>query len=87
MIACNHDINGLSLVIIYCMRCIVVSGGSSETIGITLRLNKDVLEAYQFIANKANALDLKNGGRGNMTVQDVIRHRLSSLPLLKRRGK
>jgi hypothetical protein len=53
------------------------------TVGITLRLPKRVLQAYAAIADRANLLDLKTGGRGRKTVQDIMRHRLASLPLLK----
>lgn len=61
------------------------NGGKTE--GITLRLPKTLLQAYAEIANRANLIDLKNGGRGKMTVQDVLRHRLASLPLLMVRAK
>lgn len=59
-----------------------------DTVGITLRLDKRVLEMYAKIAFRANEIRIKNGNRGDVTAQDIIRHRLSSLPILKAgRGK
>lgn len=55
------------------------------TVGITLRLPKGVLEVYADIANRANSIELKQGGRGLNTAQDVMRHRLASLPAVTRK--
>lgn len=60
------------------------SNGGKATVGITLRLDKRVLETYIQIAFRANAIRIQNGGRGNVTVQDIMRHRLGSLPMLKK---
>lgn len=60
---------------------------AGETEGITLRLDKKVLAAYRQIASRANLIQLQNGGKGQLTAQDVMRHRLSSLPLIKNRLK
>jgi hypothetical protein len=57
-----------------------------DTVGITLRLPKKVLDRYQDIAARANLLDLKRGGKGLVTAQDVMRHRLASIPGVKRQG-
>jgi hypothetical protein len=54
-----------------------------ETVGITLRLTARLLDVYDGIAARANMIDLKRGGRGQLTAQDVMRHRLASLPLAK----
>ena len=54
-----------------------------KTVGITLRLDKQVLDMYNKIALRANIIKTNEGGRGDVTAQDVIRHRLESLPLLK----
>jgi hypothetical protein len=53
---------------------------NGETVGITLRLPKVVLDAYGHIANKKNAHELLEGRRGLFTAQDVMRDRLSSSP-------
>lgn len=58
-----------------------------ETVGITLRLPVRVLEAYEKIASKANMIDLKKNGKGGLSAQDVMRHRLASLPVLKTKVK
>ena len=60
---------------------------SGETVGITLRLPRDVLEAYSDIANRANLIALGQGGPARTTVQDVMRHRLQSLPYIKAKAK
>ena len=54
-----------------------------ETVGITLRLDKKVLTMYNQIALRANIIKTNKGGRGDVTAQDVIRHRLESLPVLR----
>lgn len=54
-----------------------------KTVGITLRLDKQVLDMYNKIALRANTIKTNDGGRGDVTAQDIIRHRLESLPLLK----
>ena len=58
-----------------------------ETVGITLRLPVRVLDAYSKIASRANMIDLKKNGKGGLSVQDVMRHRLASLPVLKNKAK
>ena len=67
-------------------RGVMRSSKIGGTVGITLRVSKRVFRAYAAIADRANLLDLKTGGRGRKTVQDIMRHRLASLPLL-RQGK
>lgn len=54
-----------------------------ETIAITLRLPVRVLVAYDEVAKRANMNNLKSGGKGGLSSQDVIRHRLASLPFVK----
>ena len=54
-----------------------------KTVGITLRLDKRVLDMYNQIALRANTIKINDGGRGDVTAQDIIRHRLESLPLLR----
>lgn len=51
-----------------------------KTVGISLRVETQALAVYVKIAAKANSIDVANGGRGGMTAQDVMRHRLYSLP-------
>lgn len=57
-----------------------------KTVGITLRIPIVLLAVYDKIAARANLIDLKKGGAGRLTTQDVMRHRLASLPLMKRQG-
>ncbi len=59
---------------------------NGKTIGITLRVPTEVITVYDDIAARANLIDLKRGGAGGMTAQDVMRHRLASLPLVKMKG-
>lgn len=54
-----------------------------KTVGITLRLDKRLLEIYNKIALRASAIKIREDGIGRVTAQDVIRHRLESLPILK----
>jgi hypothetical protein len=54
-----------------------------NTVGITLRISKRVLAGYTKIALRANSIAVKKGCMANLTVQDVIRHRLASLPFIK----
>jgi len=54
-----------------------------RTVGITLRLDKRVLDVYNRLALRANAFRVRNGRRGDLTAQDMIRHRLESIPLLR----
>lgn len=58
-----------------------------KTVGITLRVPVWLLSVYDKIAARANLIDLKGGGAGRLTAQDVMRHRLSSLPLATRQGE
>lgn len=53
-----------------------------ETVGITLRLPRALYETYSDIAKRASIIDIKNGGQGMKTAQDVMRHRLASLPVV-----
>lgn len=53
-----------------------------ETVGITLRVPRELYETYLDIAKRASLIDLKKGGRGMKTAQDVMRHRLASLPVV-----
>lgn len=61
----------------------MVKRGDGPTIGMTLRMSVRVHQAYSSIANRANLLALRRGEPAKVTVQDVLRHRLESLPLLK----
>lgn len=38
---------------------------------------------YNKIALRANAIKINEGGRGDVTAQNIIRHRLESLPVLR----
>ena len=58
-----------------------------KTIGITLRVPMALLTVYDNIAVRANIIDLKRGGAGGVTAQEVMRHRLASLPLAMVIGK
>lgn len=57
-----------------------------KTVGITLRLETALLEGYDRVAARANIIDLKRGGRGGLTAQDVMRHRLASAPAVRKKG-
>jgi hypothetical protein len=46
------------------------------TVGITLRLSKELLEFFVRITNEANLLLLERGEAANFTVQDAIRNQL-----------
>lgn len=55
-----------------------------KTEGITLRLGANLLDYYREVAKRANLLKLKQNSAGPLlTVQDVMRHRLASLPGFK----
>lgn len=58
-----------------------------KTVGITLRVPVTLLAVYDRIASRANLIDLKSGGVGRLSAQDVMRHRLASLPLAKQQGE
>lgn len=58
-----------------------------KTVGITLRIPVRLLAIYDKIAARANLIDLKRGGVGRLSAQDVMRHRLASLPLAKIQGE
>ncbi|CAG0950156.1 hypothetical protein RHDC4_00028 [Rhodocyclaceae bacterium] len=58
-----------------------------KTVGITLRIDQSLLEAYDKVAARANIIDLERGGRGKLTTQDVMRHRLASAPAVRRKGE
>lgn len=51
-----------------------------KTVGISLRVEAQVLAVYANLAAKANSIDVAHGGRGGKTAQDVMRHQLYSLP-------
>jgi hypothetical protein len=53
------------------------------TVGITLRLPQAVLEAYDMVAQRANGIALAQGSRVKLSAQDVMRHRLQSMPFVK----
>lgn len=55
-----------------------------KTVGITLRLDRLVLQEYSRIASRANLIEIKKGRPGGYTAQDIMRHRLNSLPSVKR---
>lgn len=55
--------------------------------GITLRLEAGILRLYHEIAFRANHRRVLHGDAGNLTAQDVMRHRLASLPVAKLRSK
>lgn len=56
---------------------------NGKTVGITLRIDKRLLQAYTDIASRANLFDIKRGRPGMWTVQAVMRHRLASAPAVK----
>jgi hypothetical protein len=56
---------------------------SGETVGMTLRVSVEVRDAYSRIADRANLIAIRHGGHANTTVQDVMRHRLNSLPFVQ----
>lgn len=58
---------------------------NEPTMGMTLRMSIRVFHAYSEIADRANMAALRKGEPARFTVQDVLRHRLESLPLLKLR--
>lgn len=60
--------------------------GGKDTVGITLRIDKWLLRAYSEIAHRANDRRLRKGQPGNLSAQDVMRHRLGSLPVIKARA-
>lgn len=51
-----------------------------KTDGITLRIKKEVLDAYDAIAARNNAAGLKSSGRRLVTAQDVMRQVLEAHP-------
>lgn len=51
-----------------------------ETKAITLRPDVQLLRFYEEVTARANALQLSRGLRANLTVQQVMLHRLKSLP-------
>lgn len=57
-----------------------------KTVGTTLRLEKELLDVYDKVAARANLMDLKRGGRGTTTTQDVMRHWLKKLPVARRKN-
>ena len=56
---------------------------NSGTVGITLRLPQEVLEAYEMVAQRAKGIALAKGSRKKLSAQDVMRHRLLSMPFVK----
>lgn len=61
--------------------------GSRKMIGVFVRLEENVLKTYDEIALRATSVKLSNGDRRGVTTQDVMRHRLNSLPLVEVRNK
>lgn len=57
------------------------------TVGMTLRVSVRVRDAYAAVADRANLIALRKGESAKVTVQDVLRHRLESLPLLKSKNR
>lgn len=55
-----------------------------DTFPLTLRLERNLLAYYEQVAQRANRLLVVAGRRGNVTVQQVILHRLRSLPAYRR---
>lgn len=55
-----------------------------DTFPLTLRLEHDLLTYYEQVTQRANRLLVAAGLRGNLTVQQVILHRLRSLPAYRR---
>lgn len=50
------------------------------TVGLTLRLDAQVHQAYKRIASRLNMDELEKGGKGGLTAQDVMRDVLASSP-------
>lgn len=65
----------------------MASRDTGKTKGITLRLDKQVLESYRRIALRANKIALEKGSSQALTPQDVMRHRLESLPFVRTQRK
>ncbi len=53
---------------------------------VTLRMDVCVLQVYAEIALRANHQRVLRGESGNLTAQDVLRHRLGSLPVVQLRS-
>jgi len=47
-----------------------------ETVGLMLRIEVPTLRLYEKVMTRAKMMDLKRGGNGQVTVQDVMRHQL-----------
>lgn len=62
----------------------VVSKRRRETEPLTLRPERQLLMYYEQVAQRANRMLVAAGRRGNVTVQQVILHRLESLPAYRR---
>lgn len=56
---------------------------SPATTSITLRPDVELLAFYERVTERANRLRISKRERGNLTVQQVILHRLRSLPAYK----
>lgn len=57
------------------------------TFPLTLRADRALLMHYEEIAARANRILLARGERSNVTVQQVILHRMRSLPSWQARRK
>lgn len=55
-----------------------------DTFPLTLRLERELLAFYERVAQRANRGLVAAGRRGNVTVQQVILHRLRGLPAYRR---
>lgn len=50
-----------------------------KTVGVMLRVEVPTLEVCERVMARAKMMDLKRGGSGQVTVQDVMRHQLRKL--------
>ncbi len=58
-----------------------------KMVGVYVRVEENVLATYDEIALRATGVRLGNGNRRAVTTQDVMRHRLNSLPLIEVKNK
>lgn len=56
------------------------NANKKDTVGLTLRVDRTLLGHYEEIVARANRMRFAHGARGNVTVQQVILHRMRSLP-------
>lgn len=55
-----------------------------NTMAITLRPGRDLVAYYQRVAIRANQMRAKLGQTPNLTMQQVMLHRLATLPAYRR---